>query len=112
MFSWPQPGQLHAETCESGPALSKTVCPPQCLAPTYVGDFHLSGATLRRQGLNRIGNMIVPNRNYQLFETWIMPILDAMLDAQQQHGVRWTPSKVRLPVLSCQPNAAHAHLVT
>ena len=72
------------------------VCTAQCLAPTYVGDFHLQGATLRRQGLNRIGNMIVPNRNYQLFETWIMPILDAMLDEQQQHGVRWTPSKVRL----------------
>ena len=73
------------------------LCDAQCLAPTYVGDFHLKGATLRQQGLNRIGNMIVPNRNYQLFETWIMPILDAMLDEQQQHGVRWTPSKVGFP---------------
>jgi deoxyhypusine synthase len=60
-----------------------------------VGDFQLQGATLRQQGLNRIGNMIVPNRNYQLFENWIMPILDAMLDEQQQQGVSWTPSKAR-----------------
>ena len=67
-----------------------------------MGDFHLSGATLRRQGLNRIGNMIVPNRNYQLFETWIMPILDAMLDEQQRDGVRWTPSKVWLSMLPCK----------
>ena len=92
------PGHEQSVSCMpafvSSPTLSRTVCHAQCLAPTYVGDFHLSGATLRRQGLNRIGNMIVPNRNYQLFETWIMPILDAMLDEQQQHGVKWTPSKV------------------
>lgn len=31
----------------------------QCLAPTFVGDFQLKGADLRRRGLNRIGNMLV-----------------------------------------------------
>lgn len=59
-----------------------------------MGDFHLKGAELRSQGLNRIGNMLVPNSNYCLFETWIMPILNAMLDEQEQLGTRWTPSKV------------------
>ena len=34
------------------------------------------------QGLNRIGNMVVPNENYVLFESWLMPILDTMLDEQ------------------------------
>ena len=66
----------------------------QCLAPTYSGEYHLKGAELRRQGMNRIGNMIVPNKNYCLFEDWIMPILDAMLAEQQQQGVLWTPSRV------------------
>ena len=32
------------------------------MAPTYVGDFQLVGADLRKRGLNRIGNMLVPNR--------------------------------------------------
>ena len=39
-----------------------TLLPPpgplQCMAPTYVGDFALKGADLRKRGLNRIGNML------------------------------------------------------
>jgi len=34
------------------------------------------------QGLNRIGNMLVPNENYCKFEEWLMPLLDKMLDEQ------------------------------
>lgn len=67
----------------------------QCLAPTYVGDFHLKGAELRREGLNRIGNMLVPNSNYCAFEDWIMPVFEAMLREQQEQGTHWTPSSVR-----------------
>jgi deoxyhypusine synthase len=39
------------------------------------------GTELRLKGLNRIGNMLVPNSNYCKFEDWIMPILDQMLKA-------------------------------
>jgi deoxyhypusine synthase len=67
----------------------------QCLAPTYMGDFHLKGAELRREGLNRIGNMLVPNSNYCAFEDWIMPVFEAMLREQQEQDVHWTPSSVR-----------------
>ena len=66
----------------------------KALAPTYLGEFHLKGAELRKQGLNRIGNLIVPNDNYCKFEDWIMPILDAMRREQDEAGTRWTPSKV------------------
>ncbi len=59
-----------------------------------MGDFSYKGADLRRRGLNRIGNMLVPNDNYCKFEDWIMPILDTMLQEQQQQGVLWTPSTV------------------
>ena len=34
--------------------------------------FPPAGAELRMQGLNRIGNMLVPNSNYVKFEEWIM----------------------------------------
>ncbi|KAF7729206.1 hypothetical protein EC973_004735 [Apophysomyces ossiformis] len=64
----------------------------KCIAPTYLGDFHLKGSTLRSQGLNRIGNLLVPNNNYCKFEDWIIPILDKMLEEQKNEGKIWTPS--------------------
>lgn len=45
------------------------------MANHYIGDFHLDGKTLRDQGLNRIGNLIVPNNNYSLLEAWFKPLL-------------------------------------
>lgn len=68
----------------------------KCMQPTYLGDFALPGRELRPKGLNRIGNLIVPNKNYCDFEDWIMPILDAMLAEQKAdpENVRWTPSKL------------------
>lgn len=66
----------------------------KCLAPTFVGDFDLDGNTLREQGINRIGNLLVPNANYCKFEDWVMPILDQMLVEQQNTGITWSPSRV------------------
>ena len=66
----------------------------KCMAPTFVGDFHLKGADLRRKGLNRVGNMLVPNSNYCKFEDWVMPILNAMLEEQSSSDAEWTPSRV------------------
>uniref|UniRef100_A0A0D9XDT9 Deoxyhypusine synthase n=1 Tax=Leersia perrieri TaxID=77586 RepID=A0A0D9XDT9_9ORYZ len=65
----------------------------KCLAPTYRGDFSLPGTLLRSKGLNRIGNLLVPNDNYCKFENWIMPFFDQMLQEQSTENV-WTPSKV------------------
>jgi len=66
----------------------------KCLAPHYMGDFALKGAELRRKGINRIGNLLVPNHNYCLFEDWLTPILNAMLDEQQKTGRIWSPSQM------------------
>nr|CAD7433589.1 unnamed protein product [Timema monikensis] len=66
----------------------------KCLAPTYIGDFNLDGRKLRERGINRIGNLLVPNDNYCLFEDWVMPILDNMLAEQKQKGTLWTPSRM------------------
>lgn len=72
----------------------------KCLAPTYHGSFSTSGASLRAKGLNRIGNLVVPNNNYCAFEDWVVPILNEMLEEQETHfkvtdeRYLWTPSKV------------------
>ncbi|KAL6555113.1 hypothetical protein OROGR_006371 [Orobanche gracilis] len=66
----------------------------KCLAPTYRGDFFMPGAALRSKGLNRIGNLLVPNDNYCKFEDWIIPIFDQMLEEQNSQNTLWTPSKV------------------
>ena len=66
----------------------------KCLAPTYLGDFSLDGRTLRSKGINRIGNLLVPNDNYVKFEDWILPIMDQMLEEQKEKGTVWSPSKV------------------
>lgn len=84
----------------------------KCLAPTYLGDFGFTGSDLRKNGINRIGNLLVPNDNYCKFEDWLLPILDQMLQEQNANvinimsvfktifdrcffqQVRWTPSKL------------------
>lgn len=66
----------------------------KCLAPTYIGSFELPGKELRDKGINRIGNLLVPNENYCKFEKWVVPLLDEMLEEQKSKGSLWTPSKV------------------
>lgn len=71
----------------------------KCLGDTYVGSFSTPGADLRKKGLNRIGNLVVPNANYCAFEDWVVPILDKMLEEQEaskgtDDEINWTPSKV------------------
>lgn len=66
----------------------------KALAKTYLGEFSLKGAELRREGLNRIGNLLVPNDNYCKFEDFIVPVLNAMHDEQERDGVAWTPSRM------------------
>ncbi|GBG24773.1 Deoxyhypusine synthase [Hondaea fermentalgiana] len=66
----------------------------KCLAPTYLGAFDLPGKQLREKGLNRIGNLLVPNDNYRKFDDWLTPILDVMYKEQKEDGITWTPSKM------------------
>ena len=55
--------------------------------------YHI-GQELRTEGINRLGNLLVPNDNYCLFEDWITPILNQMVDEQDSNpGMQWTPSE-------------------
>uniref|UniRef100_A0A5K3FGV7 deoxyhypusine synthase n=1 Tax=Mesocestoides corti TaxID=53468 RepID=A0A5K3FGV7_MESCO len=67
----------------------------KCMEPFYVGDFlRWSGAHLRHLGINRTGNLLVPNNSYVAFENWLLPIFDKMLEEQNTMNINWTPSKV------------------
>jgi deoxyhypusine synthase len=37
----------------------------KCMAPAFLGKFEYDGVELRKRGLNRIGNTVVPNDNYR-----------------------------------------------
>mmetsp|Transcript_24210 Transcript_24210/g.43042 ORF Transcript_24210/g.43042 Transcript_24210/m.43042 type:complete len:355 (-) Transcript_24210:225-1289(-) len=64
----------------------------KCMKPTYMGEFDIPGRELRAKGINRIGNLLVPNDNYVDFESWVMPCFDRMLEEQKRTGEIWTPS--------------------
>jgi len=71
----------------------------KCLGDTYMSSFSAVGAELRAKGMNRIGNLMVPNANYCAFEDWVVPILDKMLEEQEaskgtEEEINWTPSKI------------------
>ena len=58
-----------------------------------MGDFSkYNGADLRLKGINRIGNLLLPNNNYCKFEDWFAPLLTKLHDEQEATGVFWTPS--------------------
>ncbi|CRH04011.1 deoxyhypusine synthase, putative [Plasmodium relictum] len=56
----------------------------KCFSNTYLGDFNLNGKKLRKKGWNRIGNLIVPNDNYCKFEDWLQPLLNKLLQEQNE----------------------------
>ncbi len=65
----------------------------KCLKPFILGEFNLSGKELREKAVNRIGNILVPNDRYILFEEWINPILKELLE-EQKKGKTITPSYI------------------
>ena len=48
----------------------------KCLGDFKLGDFRLNGAKLRDDGINRAGNILIPNSRYCRFEDFIIPILE------------------------------------
>jgi deoxyhypusine synthase len=60
----------------------------KCFKDFKIAKFNLDGSKLRDKGLNRIGNMIVPNNRYTKFEEWVLPLLEKYKDE------KLTPSKL------------------
>jgi deoxyhypusine synthase len=64
----------------------------KCLGDFKLGDFRLSGKMLRERGINRAGNILIPNSRYCAFEDFIMPILEEIYNEQKESGKVFTPS--------------------
>ncbi len=58
----------------------------KCLGDFKIGDFRESGAKLRDKGINRIGNIFVPNSRYVEFEEFFQPILEEIYENQKETG--------------------------
>ncbi|MBI4896236.1 MAG: deoxyhypusine synthase [Candidatus Aenigmarchaeota archaeon] len=56
-----------------------------------LGDFRLNGVELRKKGINRIGNILVPNDRYVAFENVMMPLLKKLLQEQHEKKTIITP---------------------
>lgn len=66
----------------------------KCMAPHLMGDFALDGKELRAKGINRIGNLLVPNKTYSLLEEWFLPLVKQMFQEQKDNGSIASPSKI------------------
>lgn len=56
----------------------------KCLYPTFMGDFNLNGKDLRENGWNRIGNLVINNNNYFMFEKWFNEIMKELLSGEDE----------------------------
>ncbi len=54
----------------------------------YVGSFHADDAKLGEEGINRVGNIFVPNETYASFEEYIQPILKELVK-EKKHWPSW-----------------------
>ena len=62
----------------------------KCIKPFLLGDFNASGKELRDKGINRTGNIFVPNDRYVEFEKFFVPLIDRIAKLKESY----TPSEL------------------
>jgi len=65
----------------------------KCLDPFILGEFDADNEALRKKGVNRTGNIFVPNSRYCRFEDFMNPLLDKMAAEQKETGHIIIPSE-------------------
>ena len=58
----------------------------KCLGDFKLGKFSASGELLREKGINRTGNIFIPNSRYVEFEKFLTPILKKIYEKQKEKG--------------------------
>jgi deoxyhypusine synthase len=58
----------------------------KCFGDFKLGNFSASGELLREKGINRTGNIFVPNSRYCKFEDFITPVLEKIYNEQKDTG--------------------------
>ena len=66
----------------------------KCLGDFTLGDFRASGKELRKKGINRAGNIFIPNSRYCSFENFIIPVFEKLYSEQKETGKITTPSEL------------------
>ena len=66
----------------------------KCIKPFLLGEFTMAGKHLREQGINRVGNILIPNSRYCAFEDFFMPLLKDVAAEQQQTTKVFSPSEL------------------
>lgn len=66
----------------------------KCLGTFILGKFESPGKELREKGINRIGNIFVPNSRYVKFEKFFQNLLEEIYQEQKSKGVIFTPSDI------------------
>jgi len=56
------------------------------LGPYVLGDYNESGKKLRQSGINRTGNLYIPNSRYIKFEKFLTPLLAMLYKRQKETG--------------------------
>ena len=59
-----------------------------------LGDFNSNDIDLHKKGINRIGNIFVPDKNYEDLEDQLTPIFQKIYETQKTTGAIITPSKL------------------
>jgi deoxyhypusine synthase len=59
----------------------------KCLKPFAIGIFNVSGKSFFEKGINRTGNIFIPNDRYLYFEKFINPFFDRIYKEQQEKGI-------------------------
>lgn len=66
----------------------------KCIKDFVLGDFHKQlGPELLSKGINRVGNVLIPDSRYVMFEEFLNPILDEILEEQKSTGKVISPSE-------------------
>jgi len=66
----------------------------KCMGDFYIGEFDIDGAMLRDNSVNRIGNILVHNQNYENLEAFCLPIIQEMHEEQKKTGRIFSPSQM------------------
>jgi len=67
----------------------------KCMGDFKLGEFNLNGSDLRDKGVNRAGNILIPNSRYVKFEEWLLPILEKYAPGEGVH--RAVQEDIRTP---------------
>lgn len=65
----------------------------KCIKPFILGDWNLNGSLLREKGINRIGNIFVPNDRYIEFENYMTRFFGILSEKQNTENKIFSASE-------------------